>query len=87
MSTAKQRSATTRAAIAEVKRLALIEDVEWLLSCQVGEAAILASTGYTDKPAALPRALYRAGRPDLVPRVFEWRPGAEERHYRQKKAA
>lgn len=53
-------------------RLALIEDIEFLLSCSVGEGAILASTGYTANPETLKRRLYRAGRPDLVSRVFEW---------------
>lgn len=45
-------------------RQALIEDVEWLISC--GEAApqVAARTGKS--PVNLERTLYRAGRPDLV---------------------
>lgn len=86
MSTAAQRSAATRAKNNDVKRLALIEDIEWLIKCQVGEAAILHSTGYTDKPDALQRLLRRAGRHELIPRVFEWQAEYEARHHPRKAA-
>lgn len=65
----------------EAKRLAMIEDVEFLLSCGVGEAAILEATGYTRNPLALQRRLYKADRRDLIPRIFEWQALIEERHH------
>lgn len=68
----------------DAERLALIEDIEFLLDCRVGEAAILSSTGYTANPAALQRRLQRAGRHDLVPRIFEWQAEYEERHHPKK---
>ena len=65
----------------DAKRLAMIEDVEFLLSCGVGEAAILESTGYTRNPLALQRTLYRAHRRDLIPRIFEWQAQVEEQQH------
>ena len=63
------------------KRQAMIEDVEFLLSFGVGEAAILESTGYTRNPLTLQRRLYRAGRRDLIPRIFEWQALVEEQQH------
>ena len=74
-------SGTTRAKNGQAKRLALIEDIEFLLSWRVGEAAILSSTGYTATPDALQRRLRRAGRADLIPRIFEWQAAYEDRHH------
>ena len=54
---------------ARAKRHDLIENIEWLLQFNVGETAILASTG--KKADTLKTALSRAGRPDLIPRIFE----------------
>lgn len=72
MSNHQAASAPKRVAIADAKRAALIEEVEFLLSCDVGEAAILSALGYTGKPLSLRRRLMRADRLDLIPRVFEW---------------
>lgn len=46
-----------------------VSEIEFLVSCDVGEAAILQAFG---SAAAVERRLYRAGRPDLVPRVFQY---------------
>lgn len=43
-----------------------VSEIEFLVSCDVGEAAILQAFG---SAAAVER---RAGRPDLVPRVFQY---------------
>lgn len=55
---------------AEQKRADLIEEIEFLLSCDVGEAGILAALGNV-KPLTLKRNLGRIGRHDLIPRIFE----------------
>lgn len=68
-------------------RDALIEDIEFLLSCNVGEAAILEATGYTRNPVSLKRCLQRAKRHDLIRRIFEWDAAVEEQQRPNKKAA
>lgn len=65
----------------DTKRLVMIEEIEFLLSCGVGEAAILQATGYTHNPDALQRRLTRAKRHDLIPRIFEWQNEYEQRHH------
>lgn len=45
-----------------------ISELEFLIRCDVGEAAITRVFG---KPRTLERRLHRAGRPDLIPRVFQ----------------
>jgi hypothetical protein len=61
----------TRMTAAQQKNADLIEDIEHLLHCDVGEAAILHALGYVDSPVALKRRLQRLGRHDLLPRIFE----------------
>jgi len=52
----------------------LVEDLEWLLRFNPGEAALLQAAGV--KPDTLKRQLARIGRTDLIPRIFTW--GATE---------
>ena len=68
------------------KRAAFIEEIEFLLSCDVGEAAILSAFGYSGKSEALQRRLRRADRMDRVPRIFEWQAECEERMHPKKAA-
>jgi len=70
---------------AAAKNAALLEDLEHLIACHVGEAAILHTTGYTRNPAALKRRLMRLGRHDLTPRIFEWDAQVDERQHPDRK--
>jgi len=79
--TADQKRAANNAA----NRAALIEEVEFLVRCGVGEAAILSALGYTHKPLALKVRLRRNERADLIPRIFEW--DAEVNEQQHPKAA
>jgi len=78
--TIEKRLATNAA-----NRAALIEEVEFLVRCGVGEAAILSALGYTHKPLALKVRLRRNERADLIPRIFEW--DAEVNEQQHPKAA
>lgn len=62
----------------DAKRQAIIEEALFLIRCGVGEAAILHALGYTRNPLALRRRLERAGRHDIIPRIFEWDAQVEE---------
>ena len=55
---------TACATQASLRRDAIAEDVEWLLSAGVGHTEIAARLKL--KPGSVARALYRAGRPDLA---------------------
>jgi hypothetical protein len=66
-----QATNTARAAAAARRNEALIEELEFLLQCNVGEAAILQALGYR-QGITLKRQLQRINRRDLIPRVFEW---------------
>ncbi|QDK01925.1 hypothetical protein SEA_VIBAKI_45 [Arthrobacter phage Vibaki] len=55
----------------EQKNADLLEEVLFLLSCDLGEAGILHALGYTGKAPALKRRLARLHRHDLIPRIFE----------------
>ena len=79
------KSDQKRAANNAANRAALIEEVEFLVRCGVGEAAILSALGYTAKPLALKRRLMRIDRHDLIPRIFEW--DAEVNEQQHPKAA
>jgi hypothetical protein len=84
--------AEARDAAHAAKLAALIEDLEFLLSCSVGEAHILHSTGYAGREASLRRRLERCGRRDLIQRIFEWDTAVNEQQHpnpisRRKKAA
>lgn len=70
--------ATARARNNEARRQQLIEEAIFLIRCGVGEAAILHALGYTRNPLALRRRLERAGRHDIIPRIFEWDAQVEE---------
>lgn len=72
MNASREAGLATRVRNNAAKRAAFIEEVEFLLSCDVGEAAILEAFGASNKPLAFQRRLYRAERPDLIHRVFEW---------------
>ncbi|WNN95994.1 hypothetical protein SEA_HIRKO_44 [Arthrobacter phage Hirko] len=61
----------TRMTAPERKNAILLEEIEHLLHCDVGEAAILHALGYVGTPAALKRRLHRLKRYDLIPRIFE----------------
>lgn len=60
--------AVAKAARAEI----LVDEIEFLIMCGEGEAAILAKLGYGGKKEALKRQLHRLGRSDLAPRIFEY---------------
>lgn len=45
-----------------------ISEIEFFIRCDVGEANILEA--FKTKPDTLTRRLRRAGRPDLIPRIF-----------------
>lgn len=62
----KQRKQTPRAP--KPSTTETIQEIEHLLMCGEGEHAILKATGY--KPDTLERLLHRAGRKDLIPRIF-----------------
>lgn len=47
-----------------------VKEIEFLLMCDVGEAAMTQAFGV--KARSLERRLHRAGRPDLIPRVFAY---------------
>lgn len=70
--------ATARARNNATKRQQLIEEATFLIRCGVGEAAILHALGYTRNPPALRKRLERAGRHDIIPRIFEWDAQVEE---------
>lgn len=48
----------------------LIEDIRFLLNAGEGEQRILQATGYTNQPRTLRSRLNKAGRRDLVDRIF-----------------
>jgi hypothetical protein len=77
----KAKLCAARDAAHAAKLAALIEDLEFLLSCDVGEAHILRSTGYTGKGPSLRRRLERCGRRDLIPRIFEWDAMTDEQQH------
>ena len=58
-----------RTLAAQARTAAMIAEIEYLLTCGEGEHAITRAFGI--KPDSLERRLYRAGRPDLIPRIFE----------------
>lgn len=58
-----------RAAAAATRNANLIEEIEFLLMCDMGEANITHALGI--KPAALKHRLQRIKRPDLQARIFE----------------
>lgn len=60
----------TRMTAAEAKNAALVEDIEFLLDHDAGEARILEALG-TPSKEALKRRLMRLARHDLIPRIFE----------------
>jgi hypothetical protein len=60
-------AAIARAARAEI----LVDEIEFLIMCGEGEAAILAKLGYGGKKEALKRQLSRIGKHHLIPRIFE----------------
>ena len=66
-----QATNAARAAAAARRNEALIEELEFLLQCNVGEAAILQALGYR-QGITLKRQLQRINRRDLIPRIFEW---------------
>lgn len=76
-----------RAAQNAETRAALIEEIEFLIHCDVGEAAILSAIGYAGKPLALQRRLMRADRADLIPRIFEWQAMIQEQQHPRGRAA
>ena len=66
-----QATNEARARAAARRNEALIEELEFLLKCNVGEAAILHALGYR-QGITLKRQLQRINRRDLIPRIFEW---------------
>ena len=66
-----QATNEARARAAARRNEALIEELEFLLRCNVGEAAILQALGYR-QGITLKRQLQRINRRDLIPRIFEW---------------
>lgn len=87
MKTATEVTAEARARKNAARRDALIEEIEFLVRCGVGEAAILSALGYTNKPLALQQRLGRAKRRDLIPLIFEWQAECELRMHPNKAAA
>jgi len=87
MSNARTAGGITRAANNAAKRAALIEEIEFLVRCDVGEAAILSALGYTGRNEALKLRLRRTDRLDLIPRIFEWDAAVEEQQRPNRKAA
>jgi hypothetical protein len=65
---------------AQAKNAALVEEIDFLLHCAVGEAAIVHALGYVGRTAALKRRLARMNRYDLVPRIFEADALYKDRH-------
>jgi len=64
---------------AEQKNAALVEDVEFLIAVNAGEARIMQALGYTSK-TALKRRLMRLHRHDLIPQIFEADAAYKARH-------
>lgn len=81
MSTTEITKGQKISAIFATKLAAIIEEIEFLTSCDMGEAGILQAIGYTRNPLALKRRLERANRHDLIPRIFEWEAELEERQH------
>ena len=75
-----------RAEAARRRNEALIEELEFLLQCNVGEAAILQALGYR-QGITLKRQLQRLNRRDLIPRIFEWDALVNEQQHPKGRAA
>jgi hypothetical protein len=75
-----------RAEAARRRNEALIEELEFLLQCNVGEAAILQAFGYR-QGITLKRQLQRLNRRDLIPRIFEWDAMVNEQQHPKGRAA
>jgi len=75
-----------RAEAARRRNEALIEELEFLLQCNVGEAAILQALGYR-QGITLKRQLQRLNRRDLIPRIFEWDAMVNEQQHPKGRAA
>lgn len=65
--TLPERTSMTR----RTRRADLIENIEHMLTFKTGEAEIFTRSG-AKTPEALKARLRRAGRADLIPRIFEW---------------
>jgi len=81
-----QATNAARAAAAARRNEALIEELEFLLQCNVGEAAILQALGYR-QGITLKRQLQRINRRDLIPRIFEWDAMVNEQQHPKGRAA
>lgn len=55
----------------QAKNAILVEEILFLLDCNIGEAGILEAIGYSRSKDALKRRLLRLNRPDLSARIFE----------------
>jgi hypothetical protein len=53
----------------KLRRHDLVEDLEWMLSFNIGEHELVTRTGRNAE--ALKTVLRRIGRQDLIPRIFE----------------
>ena len=59
-------TAEPRLTVPEQKNADLLEEIDFLLSCDLGEAGILHAIGYTGRPEALKRRLQRLHRKQLA---------------------
>jgi len=75
-----------RAEAARRRNEALIEELEFLLQCNVGEATIMHKLGYR-QGITLKRQLQRLNRRDLIPRIFEWDAMINEQQHPKGRAA
>jgi hypothetical protein len=67
----KEAGKPTRTQAAEQNTQTIIEEIEFFLQCGEGEHAILTALNTTTH--TLKRRLHRAGRADLITRIFEWK--------------